>query len=79
MNILTYELLGGGSIQGSTPTELIQDMRSGSFNQGKNLEAYIKETAAACKLQNHSIVRINSHKNFIDDLITNKFLVLKQV
>jgi hypothetical protein len=78
MNILTYELLGGGSIQGSTPTELIQDMRNGSFNGGDSLEAYIEETAAACKLQNRSIIRINSHKNFIDDLITNKFLVLKQ-
>ncbi|MGB1204418.1 MAG: hypothetical protein ACPG5B_02160 [Chitinophagales bacterium] len=70
----SYRLQDGDTISGRTDKEVIEDLRYGSFNKASSLEAYIKETAHACKLQNGSIIRIDSHKHFISDLVTNNFI-----
>ena len=73
--VKSYRLQDGDIISGKTDKAIIEDLRAGSFNKADSLAAYILETAAACQLQNGSIIRTDNYQDFISDLITNNFII----
>ena len=70
----TYKMLGGGSVTGKDAQEIIETIRSFSFNPGDSLDAFMEQTAEACKLYNGSIIRTMNYEILVKDLIVNNFL-----
>lgn len=69
-----YEMLGGGTIKGSSPKELIGALRFASFNPMSSEETFMKEMSERCKFYSDAVVRVDSPKRFIEDLIKYGFL-----
>lgn len=71
----TYEMLGGGTISGSTPQELAEALRSSSFYPMGSLEEFIADVAKRCRAYDRtSRVRATPVSAFIEDLIEWEFL-----
>ena len=63
-----YEVLGGGTIKGRTPQELLGALRFSSFNPCMSEGIFISEMSERCKFYNKAEVRIDSVEHFIADL-----------
>ncbi|MFN0201027.1 MAG: hypothetical protein ACKVTZ_05875 [Bacteroidia bacterium] len=71
---MKYKLLGGGEIEGTTPAELVQAMRSYSFNPMETVEAFMQSTSRACSVQSGDTIRHDTEANFISDLVEKGYL-----
>ena len=72
--MFTYKMLGGGSVSGNNSTEIVETIRSFSFNPMEKLQDFMNETSAACKLYNSKIIRASNPEIFVQDLLVNGFL-----
>lgn len=46
---ITYEMLGGGTIRGSTPRELAEALRNSSYTPLDSLEEFVVDVAKRCR------------------------------
>jgi len=78
-NVITYEMLGGGTISGSTPQELAEELRNSSYTPLGSLEEFIADVAKSCRSYDHDAhVRTTPISAFISDLIKWGFLIKPQ-
>lgn len=78
-NITTYEMLGGGTISGTTPQELAEALRYSSYTPMESLEEFIVDVAKRCRSYDHDArVRTESFSAFIEDLLKWGFLMVPQ-
>lgn len=78
-NVRTYEMLGGGTISGSTPLELAVALRNSSYTPLGSLDEFITDVAKRCRTYDRSArVRTQPLAAFIDDLVKCGFLAAPQ-
>lgn len=76
---VTYEMLGGGTISGSTPRELANALRNSSYTPLESLEEFVADVAKRCQSYDHDArVRTTPLSAFIEDLVSWGFLVEPQ-
>jgi hypothetical protein len=73
---MKYELLGGGHVEAASSLGLVEALRQDSqaWAPTVGIEDFMEEYAARCKMQNGSLVRIDTMEHFIDDLVAGGFL-----
>ncbi len=75
----TYEMLGGGTISGTTPQELAEALRNSSYTPLESLEEFIADVAKGCRTYDHDArVRTAPVSAFIEDLVKWGFLIESQ-
>jgi hypothetical protein len=75
----TYEMLGGGTISGSTPQELAEALRNSSYTPLDSLEEFMADVAKRCRAYDHDArIRTKPVSAFIEDLLKCGFLVKPQ-
>lgn len=74
MDAKKYEMLGGGTVRGNTPKEIVGALRFSSFNPMSSEEIFMKEISQRCKFYNNATVRVESPEVFVEDLIRFGFL-----
>jgi hypothetical protein len=72
---MKYQSIDGATFEASTPEELIATLRADSWNPEKTLEAYIKATAKAAKMQTGKAHRATSCAALAEDLEASGLLV----
>lgn len=72
--MITYKLLGGGTITASSTEEIIDALRRSSFTPEKTREDFMEAMASACKLQTGAIISTYNEDEFVTDLLANGFL-----
>ncbi len=65
---MKFKTIDGVTIEGETYGELVDKLREGSLNPGKDIEDYKVETSRRAYMQNGSNVRTDTNENFIIDL-----------
>lgn len=76
---ITYEMLGGGTISGSTPLELAEALRNSSYTPLGSLEEFVADVAKRCRAYDHdAVVRTTPISAFIEDLVKWGFLMEPQ-
>ena len=73
-----YELRGGGNISGETAQEVLEAIRTSSFTQDADLNAFIQNLARRCKEYDGSAIRTDSPEHTVDDLIACGFMKLSK-
>lgn len=71
----TYQMLGGGTITGSTPEEIVAAMRADSWDPCESVEDFMEATSRACRGYSKAIISTYNAEEFVTDLIYNEFLV----
>lgn len=73
---MKYELLGGGQVEASSALALVLELRKDSQEWAPTVgvEDFMEEYAKRCKMQNGTVVRIDTMQHFIDDLVAGGFL-----
>lgn len=71
----TYQMLGGGTVTGSTPEEIVAAMRADSWDPGATVEDFMEATSLACRVYSKAIISTYNAEEFVTDLIFNEFLV----
>lgn len=72
----TYKMAGGYEITATSNEELVQKLNITSlFGFREDLQIFMEDTAGACKFYNGAEIRFDSIENFIEDLISNNFLL----
>jgi len=63
-----YVLADGEKVLAGSPEELLEHMRSGSFDETKDLADYMFKFSERCLLSMHVVVRIDTPEHFVEDL-----------
>ncbi len=71
---MRYQTNDGVFLVGSTPTQVISDLRKHSWFPGKDLEAYIHKTAYFAELQTGKRIRKETATQLLKDLLSVKLL-----
>jgi hypothetical protein len=70
-----YKTLGGGSVQGYTAKEIVEQLNAGSlFGYKEDLMEFMNKTAEACYLQKGVEIRTFNFDLFVTDLVKQGFL-----
>lgn len=69
-----YEMRGGGTISGDNAREVVEAIRSSSFNPEADTEAFVRALAARCKTYDGSTIRTDTFDNTVADLLKAGFL-----
>lgn len=70
-----YKMLDGKIFTATSPTDLIEQMRADSkFASGKDLNEFMLNVSQSSYEYNHSNIRTNTHRNFVDDLKKGGFI-----
>jgi hypothetical protein len=73
-SITTYQMLDGKIFEATSVTDLIEQMRTDSFQSSKDLKDFMVNVSVNSYEYNHSNIRTNSHQNFVNDLIKGGFV-----
>ena len=73
---MKYELLGGGSIEATTPLEVAEAMRQDgmAWIPTVGIEDFMEGMAERCHTQRLVVVRTDSVEHFVADLVQHGFL-----
>jgi len=71
----SYRMLGGGTITGETPDEIVAALRASSRDPRATLADFMEETSRACRTYSGAIISTYNAEEFVADLIENEFLV----
>ena len=74
MDAKKYEMLGGGTVRGNTPKEIVGALRFSSFNPMSSDEIFMNQMSKCCKFYKNATVRVESCEAFVEDLIEFGFL-----
>ncbi len=74
----TYEMRGGGIVVGDNARDVIEAIRTSSFNPESNTKAFIRALAERCEEYDGSIIRTESFDDVLTDLIKSGFLTLRK-
>ena len=69
-----YEMRGGGTISGDNAQEVVEAIRSSSFNPEADTEVFVRALAERCKTYDGSTIRTDTFDNTVADLLKAGFL-----
>ena len=71
----TYNMMGGGSITGSTPEEIVAALWADCWNPEPTLEEFMEGMSSRCRMYDHNaIISTYNAEEFVIDLCANGFL-----
>ncbi len=76
--IQTYHLKGGGTLEASSPAEIIDKLRAMSYNPETSREEFMTKTADACQVQTGAVISTWDDESFVEDLLSNGFISIQE-
>ena len=71
----TYHMMGGGTISGSTPEEIVAALWADTWNPEPTVEEFMEGMSSRCRTYSGAIVSTYNAEEFVIDLCANGFLV----
>lgn len=69
-----YKTLDGKIVEANSDKQLIEKLREDSFTESTDLKDFMVQTSRRCYEYDKSNIRIDTHENFINDMIKGGFL-----